>query len=65
MDFLPMNKTTPGSTERAKVALLQLTIGLVMTIASLGFKSIIIFFISIVVLGLGINNIVKLIKDKV
>ena len=58
-----MNK--PDSTEMAKTALLQLTIGLVMTIASLGFKSIVVFFISIIVLGLGINNVVKLIKNKI
>ncbi len=59
-----MKKFTPDSTEKAKVALMQLGAGAVMTALSLFFKSIVVFVISVVVLGLGINGCYKLIKGE-
>lgn len=49
---------------QAKTALLQFIIGMLMTIVSVVFKSVILFLISIVVLGLGIKGFVNIFSEQ-
>ena len=48
------------SVAKAKTALLQFIIGMLMTIVSVVFKSVILFLISIVILGLGVKGFVNM-----
>ena len=45
---------------RAKTALIQFFIGMLMTVVSVVFKSVILFLISIVILGLGVKGFVNI-----
>ena len=59
-----MKKTITPATEKAKIALMQVGAGAALTALSLFFKSIWVFVISLVILGLGINGCIKLIKGE-
>lgn len=52
------------SVAKAKTALLQFIIGMLMTIVSVVFKSVILFLISIVILGLGIKGFVNIMASQ-
>jgi len=55
-------KNVPDVLEVSKVALIQVVIGLVLVCVSIPFKSIVLFLISIVLLGLGIHGFIKIIS---
>lgn len=59
-----MNRANPDSVAKAKTALIQFVIGLIMTIGSLAFKSVIAFLISVVILGLGVKGFVNMFTER-